>query len=102
MSETAKEKMLQVIPFLRDAMKQAREEGEPMLGILAVNPSGGGKVVCRFRADEFVDDLCEVLGVPKENTEGEQLKVAAEKIVQMVKSSGGTIVSTRVDGGSED
>jgi hypothetical protein len=98
MNEEAKTKMLAVIPFLRDAMAQAKEEGEPAIGILATKPDGAGRIIAHFRAAEFVDDLCDVLGVPKENTEDERLDVAAARINQMVRDAGGTVTSSVIGG----
>ena len=96
MSEEAKSKILSVIPFLRDAMAEAKAKGVPHIGILCVQPDGGGRVVAKFRGEEFVDDLCAAFGVSAENTEDERLDVAAARIVQMVKDAGGTIASEEV------
>lgn len=80
----AKAKILLVLPYLRDAMASAKESGEPMLGILAVQPNGSGSVVCKFRAAEFIDDLCDALGVSRANDADEQADADSLKIVQMI------------------
>jgi hypothetical protein len=101
MIEEARENLLVVIPHLRHAMALAKEEGKPMLGILAVEPNGGGRIVVKFEAEEFVNDLCRLLGVAVENTKEETSEAAATRLVQRVHAAGGTIVSTPLEGSDE-
>lgn len=99
--EEAREKILTVLPYLRDAMAEARAKGEAHLGFLALEPDGGKRLIMSMRAEEFLDDLCTALGAPTENTEEEQLDAGALRIVQAVERSGGRIVSTPLTGPNE-
>jgi len=78
-----KTKLLAFVPNLRHAFAEARREGEPKLGVLAVDPSGGGRVIARFDGAEFLASLCAVLGVPVENTNEEEMNAAADAIISM-------------------
>ncbi len=61
--EEAKEKIKQVLPYLRVAVEDAAKKGRPQLGVLAVNDDGSGTVVCQLEAPEFFEDLALVIGV---------------------------------------
>lgn len=80
-----REKIRQVLPYFRYAMKEAAQEasgdGHVMFGVLAYKPDGSGRVVASFRASEFFDDLAEVLDLPKENTDEEDLDAQAVQLL---------------------
>jgi hypothetical protein len=59
----ARQRMLLLIPHIRHAIEEARTRGKVELGILAVDASdGGGRVMCRFDAEEFFEDLAQLVG----------------------------------------
>lgn len=74
--EAARQRILRTIPYLRQAMKKAKdaagESGLAEIGILAVAADGsGGQVVARFAAAEFFDDLALVINAPPETAESQ-------------------------------
>ena len=98
--EEARQRVLQVIPHLRyamkDAAKEAGEGGTVEIGILAVKHDGsGGRVVCRFNAGEFWEDLALVVNAPRQ-TEESEMDAKAQQLVDAVRASGATIVSEPV------
>lgn len=64
--DDAKARLLTALPFLRHAMEEALAEagegGNAGLGIIATKADGSGKVIARFEAPAFFEDLAEVLG----------------------------------------
>lgn len=78
--EEAKEKILLALPYMRHAVEKAAAEGSVEVGILATQPSGAGRIVARFQAAEFFEDLATALGVG-ELTEAERLDAKAQAIV---------------------
>lgn len=100
--DEAIEDLKALIPHLREAMRLARLEGEPQLGILAVRPNGRGKVVVQLRLEEFVPDLCRALDLPLENSREEVSEAAAVRLVQMVERVGGAIRSDKFPTGSDE
>ena len=83
MTTDPKSKLLEFIPPLRHAFADAKREGEPQLAVVASKPDGSGRVIARFNGDEFLTDLCGLLGVPTANSEEEELNAAADMIVSM-------------------
>lgn len=81
--EQARNDLLTIIKHLRYAASQATENGKPMLGILSVEPDGGGKIECRLEIGEFLDDLALVIGAPPQ-TKQDDFECAARKIADMV------------------
>src|SRR5271154_1840659 len=67
--ETAKAKMLVAIPYMRHAIAKAAKDGRAYVGILSVNPEGGGRVVAQFDAPEFFDELALLLDAPPQTYE---------------------------------
>jgi hypothetical protein len=74
--EEARKKILSIMAHLRHAGERAKEEGELHLGILAIKPGGGGRVVVQVAASEFMDDLALALDAPPD-TEEEKLDAQA-------------------------
>lgn len=87
--EMARNRMLQVIHFLRSSMAEAKKNGAPKIGILSVKEDGSGKVIAQLDAPEFVVDLCRILGVPVSNTQKEDADAAAMRILGML--GGGSV-----------
>jgi hypothetical protein len=76
--ETARQNVLQVIPHLRLAMTKAAAQGKLQLGILAITPDGGGKIVARLDVGDFIEDLSRALNAPPQTEEEErEMKVLA-------------------------
>lgn len=67
MSETAKDRALIALPYLKMALNAASIESpgaKIMLGVLAVLPDGSGRVVARLdETTEFLNDIAELVGV---------------------------------------
>lgn len=83
MNDEIRNKMLQMLPHLRFAIEEAIEADASVgieLGILAKKSDGSGRVVCSFRADEFVEDLAKLLGAGP-MTEEERLDAKAVKLL---------------------
>lgn len=70
--EESKQRLLEVIKHLRYAAKQAAAEGKVELGILAVKPDGGGQIIVRMEAGDFIEDIAKVIGAPDPTTEDEE------------------------------
>ena len=68
MKEELKEKFKQVIPHLRFGIEEAKKEdkgtNEVLFGVLIVKPNQNGRIVFTFKADDFVEDLAELVGAP--------------------------------------
>jgi len=62
--EDIKAKMLQIIPHLQYAMEMAKKEGTPGLAITLTKPDNSGRIVCQFRAEEFLSDLMTLVDAP--------------------------------------
>lgn len=83
MESDARKKFIEFIPHLRHGFETAKREGVPKFAVIAVRADGGGRVVAQFNGDEFLADLCGLLGVSVENTEEERMDAAAAFIVSM-------------------
>ena len=83
MNDEIRNKMLQVLPHLRFAIEEA-VKADPSarieLGILAKKTDGSGRVVCSFRADEFVEDLAKLINAGP-MTEEERMDAKAVKLL---------------------
>lgn len=80
--EQAKERMLAALPYLRHAVRQAKKTGKVQFGILSTSEEGSGRIIAKFDADEFFDDLEVILGAPPQSTE-DQLKAEALEFAQI-------------------
>jgi hypothetical protein len=76
--EAAKVKLLEILPHLRYSVAQAAKEGTAKLGILSEDEFGGGKIVSQFRAEEFLNDLAELLEAPPQNAEDDNSAAALQ------------------------
>lgn len=87
--EIIKDKLRQALPHFRHAIKTASEEvgdsGTVMFGILTKKHDGSGRIIADFRANEFFDDIAELLDLPIENSEEEDLDAQA---VEMLYKAG--------------
>lgn len=88
MSDEAKKRLLSVLPHLRESVQEAKELGKPRLGVFAETKYGTEEMVSAFNAEEFIADLCLVLGVPAENTDEETLDARALQMVQTFERAG--------------
>lgn len=79
--EEAKERLLSALPHFRHAASLAKRDGKMMLGILSVNDDRTGKVISRFEADTFFDDLAAILDAPPQSEEDE-MEAKAEALLQ--------------------
>jgi hypothetical protein len=77
LKEEAKSRMLSVLPYIRYAVEQAKKEGDPKLGILAVEPGGAGQVIARFGV-EFLEDVALLLDAPPQTEEDNRNAIAQE------------------------
>jgi hypothetical protein len=82
--EAARQRILQVIPHLRYSIKEAEKhfsgEGKVEIGILAVAHDGYGKVISRFSANEFLEDLATVVCAGPQ-TKDNELEARARQII---------------------
>ncbi len=63
-----------------DATREAGEGGKAQLGVLALKKDGKtGRIVCRFDAIEFFEDIAKFLGVPP-LTDDDRMDCAARSI----------------------
>lgn len=63
-ADDAKHDLLLVIKHVRYAVEEAKTKGQAMLGVLSVQPNGGGKIECRFDS-AFLDDVALLIGAPE-------------------------------------
>jgi hypothetical protein len=75
--EAAIKKMKLAIGYMRHAAKDAAKDGVVEIGILSVKESGAGRVVARFEAPEFFDDLALIIGAPEQTAEDDMKAEAA-------------------------
>jgi len=68
------------IGYMRHAAKDAAKDGAVEIGILSVKESGAGRVVARFEAPEFFEDLALIIGAP-EQTKEDDLKAEAAQLL---------------------
>lgn len=81
--DQAKERLLLALPYLRNAVAQAKQKtGRAQIAVLATNPNGSGNLIARFEADEFFADLEAVLGAAAQ-TEEDDLKAEALQFLQL-------------------
>lgn len=63
-----REKLLLALPYFRNAMKKATAEAPPGstigVGILHYTRSGSGKIVAKFEAPEFFEDIAMLIDAP--------------------------------------
>jgi hypothetical protein len=95
-TESIRQKVLLCIPHFRHAIKKARAEGKAEIGILAITDKGG-RVICHFEAEEFIEDLAKLVGAGP-HTEEDEMVASAQEIVDLVRASGGSIVDKPVEG----
>jgi len=74
--DRAIDKMLIALPYMRHAVKDAAGTGKVHIGILSVKEDGSGRVVAKFEAPEFFEDLALILDAPKQ-TEEDDLRASA-------------------------
>ncbi len=76
--EIAKVKLLEILPHLRYSVAQATKKGTAMIGILSEDKLGGGEVISQFYAEEFLNDLAELLEAPPQNAEDDNSAAALQ------------------------
>jgi len=84
MKEAARERMLKALPHMRFAVKEAAEQGEVHLGILAMKPDRSGKITATFQATEFFEDLALLIDAPPQTKE-DDMDAAAARLVQQIR-----------------
>jgi hypothetical protein len=78
------------------AVKEAGVGGAVEIGLLAIPADNqGGRVVARFNAGEFWEDLAAVIDAPDESEET-QSEAQAQHIVDTIRAMGGTIVDSSI------
>lgn len=71
--EELKAKLLELIPYMKQAIAEANTDGgKAHIGILQVKPDDSGRIVGKFRADEFFKDLSDLLDAPEITEEDKQ------------------------------
>lgn len=79
--EEAKNNLMKALPILRVSMEEASKNGcTAGIGIISYIKNGGGNVIVRFEAPEFMEDLAIVLGVGP-MTDDERKVALADKIL---------------------
>jgi hypothetical protein len=84
-AEEARQNLLEVVPYLRYAVKQAAAQGKPMFGIMAEfereDGRGGGRIVSHHAID-WLEDIALAIGAPDQTPEDDQ-KAAARYVQDM-------------------
>jgi len=87
----SKVRLKDVTPHLRHALRLAKQAGgHVQIGFLSVHPNGTGQIVCRFDADEFVEDLAAVLDMGPEMDE-QRTATTAKELADRIVAAGGTV-----------
>jgi hypothetical protein len=80
--EEAKSRLLEWLPYIRNAAAEAKKNGEAMMGILCVYPDKSGKIEAQFEADALLSDIAEVIDAPPQTTE-DDIKAEAKKFIDV-------------------
>jgi hypothetical protein len=62
--EEIKDKFRSLIPHLQYAVEMAKKERTPGLAITYTREDNSGRIICQFRAEEFLEDLVALIGAP--------------------------------------
>lgn len=81
--EKARERLLDILPALRHAMREAKNEGEFRLGVLSVRPDNTGNIVCTLEASTFLDDIALAIDAPPVDEKDDEMEAKAMKILSM-------------------
>lgn len=73
----ARSDLLSVIPYIRYAINEAKENGKPILGIFCEFNYDAGKIVARFDTD-FIEDIALIISAPKQ-TDEDNIKAKARQ-----------------------
>lgn len=80
--EEAKSRLLEWLPYIRNAVTEAKKNGDAMMGILCVYPDKSGKIEAQFEADALLSDIAEVIDAPPQTAE-DDLNAAAKRFIDV-------------------
>jgi hypothetical protein len=76
----SRDRLLEIVKYLRLAERDGASYGALKLGVLAVKPGGGGQIICELDMGPFVSDLATVIDAPVE-TEDDVMDAKARQLL---------------------